>query len=162
MKKRIFLFALTFWLFSGVTLAQSGAMGRSYKTALGVKFYPGAVSLKSFIQPNRAIEGLGTFWQWGGRVTGLYEFHFDIKGAPGLKWYVGPGAHIGFWNTKYKNQYKSSGSYFGVDGVLGLDYKINKAPLNISIDWQPSWNLGDYDLGGFEGSWGGFALRYTF
>jgi hypothetical protein len=162
MTKRIFIFGCLLMIGWQTVTAQSGAMGRTYKTALGVKFYPGAVSLKSFVRDNRAIEGLGSFWQWGGRITGLYEFHFDINNAPGLKWYVGPGAHIGFWNTKYKDRYRSSGSYFGIDGVLGLDYKINKAPLNISLDWQPSWNLGDYDLGGFDGGWGGFALRYTF
>ena len=29
----------------------------------------------------------------------------------------------------------------GVDGVLGLDYKISGAPINVSLDWQPSSTL---------------------
>jgi hypothetical protein len=140
-------------------------MGRTYQTALGVKFYPGSLSLKHFIQKNRAIEALGYFWQYGARITALYEIHGNINGAPGLKWYVGPGAHVGFWNTKWKDRYgrRDGGAYFGVDGVLGLDYKINKAPINISLDWQPSFSFGDPDFGyGFEGGWGGLGIRYTF
>ena len=31
----------------------------------------------------------------------LYEIHGPISGATGLQWYIGPGAHIGFYNTKF-------------------------------------------------------------
>jgi hypothetical protein len=39
----------------------------------------------------------------------------------------------------------------GIDGVLGLDYKFNGAPINVSIDWQPSFEFGDYV--GFSSLW---------
>jgi hypothetical protein len=48
---------------------------------------------------------------------------------------------------------------FGIDGVLGLDYKIKGAPLNLSIDWQPSFNFVGYS---YFSNWGGLAIRYTF
>ncbi|MGV3767867.1 MAG: hypothetical protein ACO1NW_17150 [Chitinophagaceae bacterium] len=164
--KKLFV-ATAFLLGIGISgaQAQSGSMGSSYQTALGVKFYPGAISIKHFVGDNRALEGLASFWRYGMRITGLYEIHGDINGAPGLKWYVGPGAHIGFWNDKGKNYYyngsRDGGAYVGVDGVLGLDYKINGAPLNLSLDWQPSFSFGT-DHSGFDGGWGGFAIRYTF
>ncbi len=129
----------------------------SYQTALGVKFYPGAISIKHFVGGNNALEGLGYFWEKGFRITGLYEIHGNINGAPGLKWYIGPGAHIGFYNNKY-----GGASSVGVDGVLGLDYKINTAPINLSLDWQPSFEFGNKYGNGFSGNWGGFAVRYTF
>ncbi len=160
MRKVLVLLAIVLALSIQVTNAQS--MGRTYKTALGVKFYPGSITIKHFLNEKNAIEGLAYFWDWGTRITGLYEIHGDINGAPGLKWYVGPGAHIGFWNTKYKNRYGESGAYIGVDGVLGLDYKINNAPINLSLDWQPSFSFGDGGRTGFESGWGGFAIRYTF
>jgi len=47
-----------------------------------------------------------------------------------------------------------------VDGVLGLDYKISGAPINVSIDWQPSLNLIGHTY--FEGGWGGLGVRFTF
>ena len=133
------------------------SMGRTYKTALGVKFWDGAgVSFKTFLQGQNALELIGYFYKNGTRITGLYEIHGNIDGAPGLKWYVGPGAHIGFYNKKYYD----GNAVAGIDGVLGLDYKINKAPLNMSLDWQPSFEFGDNR--GFIGNWGGFAIRYAF
>lgn len=145
-----------------VSEASAQSMGQTYRTALGVKFYPGSISLKHFTTGNNALEGLGYFYNYGFRLTGLYEIHGDIGGAPGLKWYIGPGAHVGFWNDRYKDEYDDDGSYFGVDGVLGLDYKFNNAPINMSLDWQPSWTFGSDGRTGFDGGWGGFAIRYTF
>jgi hypothetical protein len=137
--------------------AQSkSAKSSSYQTALGVKVWDGGgISLKHFVSGNNALEGIGYFWNRGIRITGLYEIHGDFSDAAGLKWYIGPGAHIGFYNTKY-----GDGSFIGIDGVLGLDYKFSGAPINISLDWQPSFEFGDNR--GFVGSWGGLGIRYTF
>ena len=135
--------------------------GRSYKTAIGVKVWDGAgISIKHFTKPTAALEGIVYFWHDGFRITGLYEFHGDISGAPGLKWYIGPGAHIGFYDYKNDPDHYSNKTYFGIDGVLGLDFKFNNAPINLSIDWQPSFEFGDSR--GFVGSWGGLGIRYAF
>ncbi len=153
MKKYIFLAATALVL---TVTASAQSKGRDYRTALGVKFLDGGgITLKHFVNDKAALEGIGYFWSQGTRITGLYELHFDISGAPGLKWYVGPGAHVGFYNNKY-----GGGSWVGIDGVLGLDYKINNAPLNLSLDWQPSFEFGTGR--GFTGNWGGFGIRYTF
>lgn len=158
MKKAFFctIFLIIIYLSSH---AQS--KGSTYKTAVGVKFYPAAISVKSFSTKNIALEGLGYFFNYGFRATGLYEIHGYIIVAPGLKWYVGPGAHIGAWNNKWKENYpgRTGGLAIGIDGVLGLDYKLNGIPLNLSLDWQPSFNIIGYDY--FEGGWGGLAIRYT-
>lgn len=166
MKKQLLVWGIILLMGIGSVAAQSNVNSHSYTTALGVKFYPGAVTLKHFVKPNAALEGIGYFWNRGARITGLYEFHGDIKNAPGLKWYIGPGAHVGFYNNKYNysgyynNKYRDGGTSVGVDGVLGLDYKFKGAPINMSIDWQPSFEFGDYS--GFNGNWGGLALRYVF
>lgn len=139
------------------TTVKSQSMGRTYKTALGIKVWDGAgITFKSFLNSQNAIELIGYFYKNGTRLTGLYEIHGNIQGAPGLKWYVGPGVHLGF----YKKDYYADGTVVGLDGVLGLDYKINRAPLNISLDWQPSFEFGDNR--GFIGNWGGMGIRYTF
>ena len=84
----------------------------SYKTALGVKVWDGGgISFKHFLNDNNALELIGYFWNRGTRITGLYEIHGPIKGATGLKWYIGPGAHVGFYNTKY-----GDGSFIGEIG----------------------------------------------
>jgi hypothetical protein len=154
--RKYFLSAATLFMVL-VSQAQSKSINSSsYKTALGVKVWDGAgISLKHFFDGKHAGELIGYFWNRGARFTGLYEIHGDITGAEGLKWYIGPGAHIGFYNTKY-----GDGGFVGIDGVIGLDYKFNAAPINISIDWQPSFEFGESR--GFVGSWGGLGIRYTF
>lgn len=144
-------------LFISAAQAQSkSANSSSYTTALGVKVFDGGgISFKHFISDKNALELIGYFWNRGSRITGLYEIHGPISGANGLQWYIGPGVHIGFYNTKYGN-----GSFAGIDGVLGLDYKFKGAPINMSVDWQPSFEFGDNR--GFYGSWGGLGIRYTF
>jgi hypothetical protein len=159
MSKKMMLSVIAIGLMFTVN-AQS--MGRSYKTAIGVKVWDGAgISIKHFVKPTAALEGIFYFWNKGARITGLYEFHGDIGGAPGLKWYIGPGAHIGFYDYKDDPDYGySNKTYFGIDGVLGLDFKFNNAPINLSVDWQPSFEFGDSR--GFVGSWGGLGIRYAF
>ena len=156
--KRLFLSSFVILL---TMTASSQSMGYTYKTALGVKVWDGGgISIKHFIKPTAALEGILYFWDRNTRVTGLYEYHGDITGAQGLKWYIGGGGHLGFYhyhNDPYYND--NSNVFIGLDGVLGLDYKFNKAPINISLDWQPSFEFGANR--GFVGSWGGLGVRYA-
>jgi hypothetical protein len=146
--------------------AQSKSTNSSrYKTALGVKVWDGGgISLKHFFNGNNAGELIGYFWRNGFRLTGLYEIHGPISGATGLKWYIGPGLHVGAYNNHHYHHhdghYHDSHASIGIDGVLGLDYKFNSAPINISLDWQPSFEFADGHS--FNGSWGGLGIRYTF
>lgn len=143
------------------TLLTRAQTGRTpYQTAIGVKIYPGSISVKHFFAPNKAGEGLLYFWNYGMRATSLYEIHGDFQEVDGLRWYIGPGAHIGFWNSTWRAIYpaRQSGIALGVDGVIGLDYTIKNAPINVSLDWQPSFNIIGYSY--FEGAWGGIGIRY--
>ena len=137
--------------------AQSKSANSSYYTsALGVKVWDGGgITFKHFFNERNAGELIAYFWNDGVRFTGLYEIHGDFAGAEGLKWYIGPGAHIGFYGEK-----DGDGVFIGIDGVLGLDYKFNGAPINISLDWQPAIEFGDGR--GFYAGWGGLGIRYTF
>lgn len=139
------------------TICTTQVSAQDYNTALGVKFYPGGITLKHFISNKVALEGIGYFYNHGTRITGLYEFYFGLPNVGNLKWYVGPGAHVGFYSNTY-----GGGTSFGVDGVLGLDFKVPSAPLDLSLDWQPSIEFGNDFGNGFSGGWGGFAIRYTF
>lgn len=154
MKKFLFILGILCFVFCG-SYAQS-----NYNQALGLKFPGGfAVTYKKFITDNHNIEAQAMFWRKGFRAVGLYEFNFDIPDAEGLRWFVGPGAHIGFWKSTYKDDYNSSAD-FGVDGIIGLDYKFKDIPLNVSLDWEPSIVL--VGSSGFTPSYGGIGVRYTF
>ena len=130
--------------------------------SIGVKVYPGAITYKQYKSESVAKELLAYFNEDGFRLTGLYEKHMPIPNAEGLQWYVGGGGHFGLWNSSWRLRNPPSTAVFaiGVDGVLGLDYKIPNAPLAVSFDWQPSFNLVGHTY--VEGGWGGLAVRYTF
>jgi hypothetical protein len=63
------------------------------------------------------------------------------------------GSHLTFYNSNY-----GGGAAIGVDGVLGLDYKLSGTPLNISFDWNLNVNFGSTT--GFIAD--GLGVRYTF
>lgn len=124
----------------------------SYKTSAGIKIWDGAgISLKTFIDPKNAVEFIGFFNGNGTRISGLYEIHGDLNTESNLKWYFGPGAHIGLYHSL---------TYFGLDGVIGMDYKFKNQPINLSLDWQPSFEFGSG--AGFAANYGGLGIRYTF
>lgn len=154
-----FLFAgLFLFTFSFVKAQNRTETSVNYQHAVGVKIFDGGgISYKQFLNGNNAAEVIGYFYSKGFRLTGLYEIHNDIGSAAGLKWYYGGGAHMGFY--KSLNGHNRS-TVLGADGVIGLDYKINSAPINISLDWQPSFEFASGI--GFNGSWGGLGIRYTF
>jgi hypothetical protein len=132
-----------------------------YDHAIGLKF-PGGVSVtyKTFITDTRNIEAEFTAWHQGFRVAGLYEFNFySFDDVPELSWFVGPGAHIGFWKNQEDKNYNSQAD-IGIDGIIGLDYKFKGVPINVSLDWQPAVTvIGD---AGFTPVFGGIGVRYTF
>ena len=131
---------------------------KAYNSAIGVKMYPGAITLKKRIRDEKYLEGIAAFWKRGVRTTVLYEVQASLFDVDGLNWYYGGGAHVGFYKPKEK-EYTST-PLLGIDGVLGIDYKIKGAPINLSLDWQPSFEFGSGG-GGFEG-WGGLSVRIAF
>ena len=154
---------MKFILASFVTMLAIGTFaqqesGSQYKSALGVKISAGgAVTYKTFVTSTNAIEAQGMYFNEGVRIAALYEFHFySFQGVPGLAWYVGPGAHVGFWRKSAQVAYNSRMDV-GIDGVIGLDYKVPTLPLNISLDWQPGFSV----LGaGLQPQFGGLGIRY--
>jgi len=134
----------------------------AYQRSLGIKMFPGAISYKKDWGGNTKIEANLYISSDFFRLTGLYEKYFPLTPeVTGLNWFMGGGAHWGIWTDNWKARYptRESGIAIGVDGIIGLDYKIRNAPLNISLDWQPSFNIIGYQY--FEAGWGGIGIRYV-
>lgn len=144
---------LVFMLFSVIQHAKAQ---HDRSSALGFKGYPGAVTFKQYLGNGDAFEALAYFWK-GARLTGLYEIQYRIEGVRGLKWFVGPGAHLSIYDPAY-----FKGKVFaGIDGVVGLDLRFQEIPFNISLDWQPSLDFGE-GSSNFEAGFGGLSIRYIF
>ncbi len=153
-----FFFLFLFFILGKLNVAEAQSSKHSqYNTAIGFKFYPGGVTFKQALNKSKCLEVNGYFWK-GIRITGLYELHYDIAGVDGLRWYVGPGLHTSMYSPDINENYAGR-NYIGIDGVLGLDYKIPSVPLNLSLDWQPSIEFGTSP--GFVGGYGGLSVRYV-
>jgi hypothetical protein len=156
------LFALLFTAGIGLVAKVSA---QDYKTALGVRLSSSnamqnnSISIKQFISEKMAIEGLFTFGD-PLALGVLVELHKPLTPA-GLTYFYGAGGYIGFVKKVNVNTSKSSTDpNFGAQGVIGLDYKFNNIPLNISLDWKPELNIVS-DIN-FEPAAIGFSARFTF
>ena len=132
MKKVIFVFFI-----SSTLVFLSAPAYSQYKLGLGIRLsnytptLSNSLSVKYFHKENHALEGLVSFGGNRFGIGGLYEIHQPM-GTPGLQWYYGAGAYVGF---------QSGSMYLGPTGAIGLDYKFEKVPLNISLDWKPELDI---------------------
>lgn len=135
-----------------VLVFASFARAQDYKMALGLRLASdqsiinNSASFKYFLNEREALEGLVSFDKFG--IGALYERHRQL-GAPGLKWYYGGGA---FFSVHPADK-------FGAMGVLGLDYKFPKLPLNLALDWKPELIL--VKEVGFEPAAVGITVRFA-
>ncbi|MFP4287642.1 MAG: hypothetical protein ACLFQS_00175 [Bacteroidales bacterium] len=155
MKKLRFILAI---LLITVVLPLSA---QDYSSSIGVRggFFSG-VSGKFFIDNEDAIEVVGALHYSGLLVAGMFQRHANAFDAPGLNWYYGGGVHLGFYemgSTPWYDDESGNVSTLGLNGVLGLEYKIEEIPFTVGIDITPAFNLV-----GHTGYWmsGGVTLRY--
>ena len=146
MKKKGLLFLMM--------IISSFCMAQSYKMGLGIRFsnddaiVNNSISFKYFFSPTVSGEALFSF---GDPVAvGLLFAKHHPLGADNFNLFYGGGAYFG----------ASSAYRAGMQGVLGLDYKIATIPLNLSVDWKPELNLTREFT--FEPAAIGLSARFTF
>jgi len=143
----------------------ASAIGTDYKTALGIRLsnnapiVSNAITLKHFVKDNTAVEG---YFSFGDPLSlgAMLELYKPLS-TPGLRWYYGGGAYLGFGKTYDVNKARDvNTTYFGAQGVVGLDYKFENVPINLSLDWKPELNL--VSNINFEPAAIGLSARFTF
>lgn len=137
-----------------------------YKTAIGIRLstnapvVSNAITIKHFLNEKTAIEGLISFGNDMTSFGALAEFHRPFS-TPGLRWFYGGGGYLGFGKEYDVNKDRDvNTTFFGAQGVVGLDYKFANIPINISLDWKPELNFVT-DIN-FEPAAIGFSARFTF
>lgn len=152
--KRVIIFIIA------LTISASAAFAQQYKQAVGIKLgYDLTVTYKNYLSSTNFIETGINIHPWNGfgiTAFAFYDWYWDIDAAPGLSWYVGPGAQLGLWG---------GGFFVGIHGQIGLEYKFDNIPLALSIDYAPG--LGIYAGNGgvavrYAGTYGGLGIKYTF
>jgi hypothetical protein len=130
--------------------AQTAPEGKvNYSTAIGLRGgETSGLTLKHFFSTGNAVEGIIGFWPAALSVTGLYEHHVGAE-VDGLNWYYGGGGHLAFQTRRiyYVNEgmryyrYTEDALGLGVDGILGIEYKIPPIPFALSIDVKPFFEI---------------------
>ena len=149
MKKIILFFCL-------VAVITFSASAQAYKKAIGIRLGPNSAAVtagftgKYFLNEKAAVEAIIGINNGLG-ICGLYELHFPIDAVHNLSWFAGAGGYVAF---------RSSTTSVGAAGIIGLDYKFDQIPLNISLDWKPELNL--ISNIAFESSGIGLSARFTF
>jgi len=164
MKKLLFTvcFALALSAISWQAHAQA-IDGFDYKSAIGGRFgVANGITFKTFLKDQQAIDVILNFRSNNKYSTfkfvGLYEIHNPFDEVAGLQWYYGGGAGIGTYKNKVTD---NSGAAFSIDGVLGLDYKIDGAPIDLSLDWKPEIRFAP-DNTGVDFAGFGLSIRFAF
>lgn len=144
MKKRICMLLASLFVASGVAMAQD------YNWAIGVRGGDmSGISVKARLNKADAIEALLTFNR-GVNIFALYERNVPVICA-GFNFYYGAGANLGSWHNKFTA---------GIDGVVGLEYKIPTIPLAFSVDYKPCLNFVGHT--GFRALDFGLGIKVTF
>ncbi|MBN1989352.1 MAG: hypothetical protein JW783_08155 [Bacteroidales bacterium] len=138
---------------------------QDYNTGIGLRGgFASGVTIKHFVSSKSAFEGIVASRWRGIELTALYEVHGRAFNTERMKWFIGFGAHAGFWNgdntSKYWGEQGVSYTVIGVDGILGLEYSFVEIPFNISLDWKPAFNF--YGHSGFWADGGALSIRYIF
>ncbi len=140
----------------------NSARAQDYKTGLGLglDFGNGSTlvgpSIKHFFNPNGAGQAEILFGNHTTALNVFYQHHGDVNGAQGLKWFVGGGPALHFFDFA-----GFSSTTFVLKPMAGLDYKIPAAPISFTFDWRPSIFFYDSDTNIEPGRFG-LGFRYTF
>ena len=95
---------------------------------------------------------------WLINVAAAIQKHNAISSVDNLSWYYGAGAGVYLYSFDFVTTESSTG--VGISGYLGLDYKFADIPLNLSVDWVPTFFVAGYG-NGFGGGYGGLSARYV-
>lgn len=129
-------------LLASVSYSQDLKTGPTYKTAIGVRgLGTSGLTVKHFTQSTKAVEGIIGFYPNAFSVTVLVEKYAQAFDTSGLNWYYGIGGHVATQSDVYRangiSRRETSAVGLGVDGIFGIEYKINEVPIAISLDFKP-------------------------
>ncbi|MEO5789562.1 MAG: hypothetical protein ACOH2D_00215 [Gelidibacter sp.] len=163
--KRIFLIAIAFVGSTMFMNAQNIA-----NNALGLRIgdndgFGAEISYQLGLSQANRLEldlGLRSGSDYNGfKLAGIYQWVWNIDG--GFNWYAGPGAGIGSYSSKYKDndkRYRTNQTFAFIAGDIGIEY-IFDIPLMLSLDFRPELAFGnnynddlDFDIA--------LGIRYRF
>src|SRR3954469_17385147 len=139
---------MTFLFLSFISVhAQDYKMGIGIRISSNDAIVNHSLSFKYFFRTKTSVEALLSLPD-PVALGLLVEQHEPLKNQA-FKWFYGGGLYVAF-----------TGTYVGLQGVLGLDYRVPSLPLTFSIDWKPEINLAKEFT--FEPAAIGLSARFVF
>lgn len=117
----------------------SSLEAQKYGNAFGLRGGGGEAGLtfQQRIAFQSTVEAMFNFSTNHWVATGLYEHHQPML-TRGLNFYLGAGPHIG---RLFKEGEIEGRNYFGLTGILGIEWKFPAMPILISADLRPQFHL---------------------
>jgi hypothetical protein len=145
----------TLWLCCLLLALGTTLHAQSYTKGIGARLgFPAGLSYKQFIGNTLAIEGIGGI---NGINTDRLSYNLTILAVnhsevlmENLSLMYGGGGHLGSYDEAFE---------FGVDGILGLEFVFDGAPIAFSFDIKPALSI-TTNIQPIVG--GAFTLRYVF
>jgi len=137
---------------------------QEYKNSTGFRLgKTDGVTYKRFLAETGAVEFMLGFGGYdnGMQIYTTYQWHYQIPGqfTESLYLYYGVGGHVGYIRPySNRNYYKNDSTVvsenekqtfytIGVDGIIGLEYRIFTVPMTVSMELKPYFEF--------------YGLRYT-
>lgn len=131
-----------------------------------------AFSYRQYLNENQASEFMAAFGWRGINLAAAKVFaEPTLSGlSDNLFFLYGFGAHVGFrYIDKYRigarvialDEYRFA-PHIGVDGLIGLEYRIAELPLVFGLDTRPTFEFSTLPVFRINLLSMGFALRYKF
>lgn len=159
-------------------LLVNGAKAQEYIRSAGVRLASEttALTFKKFASQDQAVEVFLSGRSKGLQVTLMYEKYLPMRVGTldNFYFYSGMGGHIGYQKDSEINKvptgplqtdfYYTKEEYFeiGIDGIVGIEYRILSVPLSINVDLKPFVSYVGFEK--VEGDFwdGSIGVKYIF
>jgi hypothetical protein len=163
--KKILLLIIVFSM-AGLARTSGKSRGQLYEWSLGVRAgTPLQISAKHFLNKGLCLEGMLGYYSFNSeihwRMAGAaLQFHFPFPESRNLTFYAGGGFSVHNWVWKHSiNGRAYPKTVFGAFTQVGVEYKMKKVPLALSVDWMPIYQAAGYDQG-LGIAYGAIGIRF--
>ncbi len=148
------------------TISFGQSLDSDYKYALGLRAGgPSGITFKINTRNSNSVEFIAGFWYEFLSLTALFEKNAPAFDVDGMNWYYGGGGHLSFFSGgRHDDRWyyrRGEGYAIGIDGIVGLEYKIPPIPFAVSLDLKPFLEV-DRDGDVHFGIDPGLGIKFTF
>lgn len=160
----------------GIILTVLCIRAQELKHEIGLRLgLSSGISYEMHVDQFRAYKGLLSFREGGVQITAMIESTRPLYAnfTDKLYYYTGIGAHVGYTRFPPKNRFFGNPFNFsykyghfapvmGLDGIIGLEYQLDRSPLSFCIDAKPFLELFGQNIFRLSLFDIGISMKYSF